>query len=76
MSQKKSQLSKIWKNSHKSYKIYQNFSAILEDGDFKTTADKKNVKKIMECILYIEMNKKVFHKIVRKTDIKNITSVF
>ena len=30
----------------------------------------------MECILYIEMNRKVPHKIVRKIDIKNITIIF
>ena len=30
----------------------------------------------MECILYIEMNRKVPHKIVRKIDIKNITMIF
>ena len=33
-------------------------------------------KKILECILYIEMNTKVSHKIVRKIYIKNVTRVF
>ena len=37
---------------------------------------KKNLKKKSECILYIEMNKKVPHKIVRKIDIGSVTRVF
>ena len=41
---KKSPLSKIWKNSHKSYKIYKNFWAILEDRSSKTATVKKKTK--------------------------------
>ena len=39
---------------------------------------KKIEKKIfiLECILCIEMNKKFLYKIVRKTDIKNVTKFF
>ena len=37
---------------------------------------KKIEKKILERILFIEMNKKVPHKIVRKIDIKNVTRFF
>ena len=37
-------VSKIWKNSHKSYKIYQNSSAILENGSFKTASVKNKTK--------------------------------
>ena len=37
---------------------------------------RKIEKKILQCILYIEMNKKVPHKIVRKIDIKNSTRIF
>ena len=33
-------------------------------------------KKILEYILYIEMNGKVSHKIVRKIDVKTVTKVF
>ena len=70
-------LYKIWKNSHKSYKkIYLNFLAILEDGEFKTAPVKKKIKmkkKKLECILYVEINKKVRYKIVRKIDIKMVT---
>ena len=48
---KKLPLSKIWKNLPKSYKIYQIFLTILEDGGFKTAPVKKKSKKKMECIL-------------------------
>ena len=78
-SKKISPLSIIWKNLHKSYKIHQNFLAISEDEGFKTSTFKtkqKIEKKILECILYIEINKKVPHKIVRKIDIKNVKRVF
>ena len=44
-------------NLHKSNKIYRNFWVILEDEGFKT---------VLECIIYIEMNKKVPYKIVQK----------
>ena len=40
---------------------------------FKET---NNWKIILECILYIEMNKKVTDKTVRKIGIKNVTGVF
>ena len=33
-------------------------------------------KKLLYCILYIEINKKIPHKIVRKIDIKNVTRFF
>ena len=58
------------KNAHKSRKIYQNFRVILEDWSFKTASFKKikNKKKLLECILYIEMFKKITHQIVRKID--------
>ena len=37
---------------------------------------KMSVFQILECILYIEMNKKVPYKIFRKINIKNVTKVF
>ena len=33
----------------------------------------KRRKKMFECILYIEINKQVPYKIIRKIDIKNVT---
>ena len=44
LEKKKSPLSKIWKNSHKSYKIYQNFWAELENENCKTAPVKKKTK--------------------------------
>ena len=59
--QKKSLLLKSGK-IHINLINYQNFLAILEDRGFKTAGLKK---KLLKCILYIEINKKIRHKTVR-----------
>ena len=74
---KKSLLSKIWKNSHKSYKIYQNFWAILEDGGFKIAPIKKKLKQnIGMHSLHRSKQKKVPHKIVQKLILRALRGFF
>ena len=69
---KKNHHSKIWKNPDESYKIYQNFWAQLEDGDFEISL----LKKKMDSILYIKINKKVSYKMDWRIDIQNVTMFF
>ena len=39
--------------------MYQNFLAILKDRSAPVEKKKKSEKKILECIIYTEMNKQV-----------------
>ena len=57
--------------------MYHNFLAILKDGGFKTARVKKKIEKnILECILYIELNKKIPYKIVQKLISRTVQSFF
>ena len=52
---------------------------MYKDRGFKTAPvkkEKQKIKKRLECILYIEMNNKVPHKIVRKLILRTLQVVF